>query len=156
VAASNASQAADRERELVITRVFDAPRRVVFGAWTDPEQLARWWGPRGFTTVFSAADVRPGGAWRRRIRSPEGTEHTGRGIYREIVAPERVVFTYAWESAEGTPGHETVVTVTFEDLGGRTRLTLHHALFESETSRDAHRGGWASCLDRFADCLAAA
>ena len=154
---SNANSAADlAERELVITRVFDAPRRVVFRAWTDPEQLARWWGPRGFTTIFSHGDVRPGGAWRRRIRSPEGTEHTGRGVYREIAAPERLVFTYAWEDAAENPGHETLVTVTFDDLGDKTRLTLRQAVFESMTSRDSHRGGWTSCFDRFAEYLAAA
>lgn len=157
MSASNASRAAGlAERELVITRVFDAPRRLVFEAWADPDQLARWWGPRGFTTIFSEADVRPGGAWRRRIRSPEGTEHCSRGIYREIAAPARLVFTYAWEDAGGKPGHETVVTVTFEDLGERTRLTLRQAVFESVTARDAHRGGWSSCLDRFADYLATA
>ena len=154
--ASNASPAADlADRELVITRVLDAPRRLVFRAWTDPEQLARWWGPRGFTTIFSEADVRPGGAWRRRMRSSEGAECCGRGIYREIAAPERLVFTYAWEDADGNPGHETVVTVTFEALGDKTRLTLRQAVFETVTSRDAHDGGWSSCLDRFAEYLAA-
>lgn len=155
--ASNASRAADlADRGLVITRVFDAPRRLVFKAWTDPEQIARWWGPRGFTTIFSEADVRPGGAWRRRMRSPEGTEHCGRGIYREIAVSERLVFTYAWEDAAGNPGRETMVTVTFEALGDKTRLILHQAVFESVTARDAHRGGWTSCLDRFADYLATA
>jgi uncharacterized protein YndB with AHSA1/START domain len=155
--ASNASPAgAPADRELVISRVFDAPRRLVFSAWTDPEQLARWWGPRGFTTISSEADVRPGGAWRRCIRSPEGSEHCGLGIYREIAAPERLVFTYAWEDAAGNPGHETLVTVTFDDLGGKTRLTLRQAVFESVTSQDAHYGGWTSCLDRFAEYLTTA
>jgi uncharacterized protein YndB with AHSA1/START domain len=140
--------------ELVITRVFDAPRRLVFRAWTQPEHLTRWWGPAGFTLVCCEMDVRPGGAWFRRMRSPEGTEYVKRGIYREIVAPERMVFTYVNENADGSLGPETLVTVTFEQLGAKTRLTLHHTGFESMASRDAHEGGWTSCLERFAEYLA--
>jgi uncharacterized protein YndB with AHSA1/START domain len=142
------------ERELVITRVFDAPRSLVFRVWTDPEHLARWWGPKGFTTVSCHMDVRPGGTWFRKMRAPDGSEERRRGIYREILEPERLVFTYASEDAEGNPGHETSVTVTFADLGGKTKLTLHQAVFESITARDAHEGGWTGCLDRFADYLA--
>lgn len=141
-------------RELLLTRVFDAPRRLVFAAWTDPVHTARWWGPQGFSTISCDMDVRPGGAWRRCMRSPENTEHCARGVYREIVAPERLVFTYAWEDAAGNSGHEMLVTVTFEDVGGRTRLTLHQAVFESEAARDSHRAGWSSCLERFAEYLA--
>ncbi len=141
------------ERELVITRVFDAPRRLVFKVWTAPEHLARWWGPKGFTTLSCAMDVRPGGAWFRRMRSPEGSEHIKRGIYREIVAPERLVFTYADEDAEGRLGPETVVEVTFEEQGSKTKLTLHQAGFETVSARDGHYGGWTSCMDRFAEYL---
>ncbi len=140
--------------ELTITRVFDAPRSLVFKAWTAPEHLARWWGPKGFTTLSCAMDVRPGGAWFRRMRSPEGSEHTKRGVYREIVEPERLVFTYADEDADGRLGPETLVTVTFEEHGAKTRLTLRQVGFESAGSRDAHEGGWTSCLERLADYLA--
>lgn len=142
--------------ELVITRFFNAPRSRVFAAWTEPERLARWWGPRGFTNVKWAMDVRPGGAWFRCMRSPEGTLHTKRGTYLEIVAPERLVFTYANEDADGTLGPETLVTVRFEDHGAKTKLTLHHTGFASVAARDAHQGGWSSCMDRFADYLATA
>ena len=83
---------------LVITRVFDAPRSLVFKVWTAPEHLARWWGPQGFTTLSCAVEVRPGGAWVRRMRWPEGMLHTKRGVYREVVEPERLVFTYADEA----------------------------------------------------------
>src|ERR1700757_507685 len=107
------------ERELVITRVFDAPRSLVFRVWTDPEHLARWWGPKDFTTVSCHMDVRPGGTWFRKMRAPDGSEERRRGIYREILEPERLAFTYASEDAEGNPGHETLVTVTFADLGGK-------------------------------------
>jgi uncharacterized protein YndB with AHSA1/START domain len=99
-------------------------------------------------------DVRPGGGWFRCMRTADGTEHRKRGVYREIVAPERLVFTYATEDAAGNPGHETLVTVTFTDVGGKTRLTLRQAHFESVAARDAHRGGWTSCLERFANYLA--
>jgi len=156
VDARTSAAANTAERELVITRVFDAPRRLVFKAWTQPEHAARWWGPQGFTTISCEMDVRPGGAWWRRMRSPEGTEHRKRGIYREIVEPERLVFTYATEDAAGNSGHETLVTVTFADLGGKTRLTLRQAAFETADARDAHEGGWTGCLERFAEYLAQA
>ena len=87
--------------------MIDAPRALVFQAWTDPEQIARWWGPKGFITVDYDMDVRPGGAYRFRMRSPEGTDHRKRGVYREIVAPERIVFTFAWEEPDGSLGDET-------------------------------------------------
>jgi uncharacterized protein YndB with AHSA1/START domain len=90
------------------------------------------------------------------MRSPEGTNHWLRGVYREIVEPERLVFTYAWEDAEGNPGHEMLVTVTFADLGGKTKLTMHQAVFESFTARAEHQSGWTECLDRLAAYLARA
>jgi uncharacterized protein YndB with AHSA1/START domain len=144
------------DRTLVITRVLDAPRHVVFDAWVDQRQAAQWWGPRGFTTVSSEMDVRVGGAWRRCMRSPEGTEHRSRGVYREIVAPERLVFTFAWERGGSAGlGSETIVTLIFRDLGdGRTELRLHQAPFQSAEGRDDHRTGWSSCFERFADYLA--
>ncbi len=142
------------ERELVITRIFDAPRHLVFKAWTDPEHLARWWGPQGFTTVSCMMDVQPGGSWFRRMRAPDGSEHRKRGVYREIVEPERLVFTYATEDAGENSGPETLVTVTFAELGSRTRLTLHQGVFESVAARNSHEGGWTSCLERFDEYLA--
>jgi uncharacterized protein YndB with AHSA1/START domain len=153
MAATADAATATTERELVITRVFDAPRRLVFKAWTAPEHLVRWWGPRGFTTISGRMDVRPGGAWFRSMSAPDGTEHRKHGVYREIVEPERLVFTYVTEDPKGNPGPETVVTVTFADLDGKTRLTLHHALFESVAARDSHRDGWTGCLERFAGHL---
>jgi uncharacterized protein YndB with AHSA1/START domain len=94
----------------------------------------------------------------RRLGAPHalarGQLHIKRGVYREIVAPERLVFTYADEDADGRLGPETVVTVTFEEVGARTRLTLRQVGFETVTARDAHAGGWTSCLERFAEYLA--
>jgi uncharacterized protein YndB with AHSA1/START domain len=142
------------ERELVITRIFDAPRRLVFKAWTEPDRVARWWGPQGFTTLSCNMDVRPGGAFRVCTRSPEGVEHWKQGVYREIVEPERLVFTFAWEDVVGNPGHETLVTVSFADQGAKTKLTLHQAVFETVAKRDEHQRGWTSTLERFAGYLA--
>jgi len=143
------------ELELVITRILDAPRELVFKAWTEPDRVIRWWGPRGFTTAHYELDFRPDGAYRVCMRSPEGTEHWQRGVCREVVEPERLVFTFAWEDSEGTPGHETVVTVTLAEFGAKTKLTLHQAVFETVTARDLHQGGWASALECLAEYLAA-
>lgn len=140
--------------ELFITRVFDAPRDLVFQAWSDPEMAANWWGPQGFTTLSCTMDVRVGGSWRLSMRAPAGTVHTKTGVYRDVVAPERLVFTYAWEDKAGRPGHEMLVSVRFAEQDGRTKLTLHQTGFGSVTARDEHEGGWVSCMARFADYLA--
>src|SRR5262249_5664345 len=154
MAARSSAATASAERELVITRIFDAPRHLVFKAWTEPERLMRWWGPRGFTMTVCKMEFRPGGAYRFCMRSPEGAEHWSQGVFREIVEPERLVLSGAWVDAEVKPGHETLLTVGFADHGGKTKLTLHQAVFESVTARDAHRGGWASSLDCLAEYLA--
>ena len=144
------------ERELVITRVFDAPRDAVFRAWISPEQAAQWWGPEGFAVVALEMDARPGGTWRKCMRSPEGRDFWRKGVYREIVAPERLVFTYVSDDPLGNPGHETLVTVTFTARGDKTLMTLRQTGFESTAARDSHRGGWGSCIERFARYVATA
>jgi len=141
------------ERVLVIERVFDAPRDLVFRAWTEPRHLVHWYGPRGFTVPSYMLDLQPGGAWRSCMLSPEGREYWVRGVFREIVEPERLVFTYAHENEDGVRGHETLVTVTFVDHGEKTQLTLHQAIFESIKDRDAHQGGWRSALDCLTEYL---
>ena len=153
--AAGSSAAAAAERVLVLTRVFDAPRSLVFKAWTDPEHLVRWFGPRGFTSTIIANDVRPGGAYCIHMRGAEGDDHWLQGVYGEVVAPERLVMAGAWTDADGKPtSPETLLTVTFEEHDGKTKLTLHQAVFESVTARDAHRGGWTSSLERLAEYLA--
>jgi uncharacterized protein YndB with AHSA1/START domain len=149
----SASHSASLDRDLVVTRLIDAPRPLVFKAWTNAEQVARWWGPKGYVTVDSDMDIRPGGAYRVVMRSPEGVDHRKRGIYREIVEPERLIFTFAWEAADGTLGPELLIVVTFEDLGSRTRLTLRQGAFETVAMRDSHTLGWTSCLERFAEYM---
>jgi uncharacterized protein YndB with AHSA1/START domain len=142
------------DRELVITRVIDAPRILVFRAWTQPEHVVRWWGPHGFTATHCEMDVRVGGAYRVCMRSTDGTEYCKRGVYREIVEPERVVFTFRWENpGNGMPQHELLTTVTFAEQGTQTRLMLRQTLFETAEQRDSHRTGWVSTLQRLAEYL---
>jgi uncharacterized protein YndB with AHSA1/START domain len=141
-------------RPVVITRTFDAPRERVFAAWTDPAQAASWMGPHGFTTISCEMDVRPGGRWRRSMRSPAGTEFCKSGVYREVVAPERLVFTYVDEDAAGNTGPETEVTVTFAEVAGSTELTLRHVFLATVALRQSHHQGWAGSLERLAGHLA--
>jgi uncharacterized protein YndB with AHSA1/START domain len=141
-------------RVLVMTRIVDAPPALVFQAWTEPERIKHWWGPRGYTTVSCEMDLRPGGAWRVRSRSAKGVEVAERGVFREIGVGERLVFTHAWEDAEGKPGLETLVTLTFEDHDGKTKLTLHQAVFDTVEDRDGHAEGWGESLDMLAEYLA--
>jgi uncharacterized protein YndB with AHSA1/START domain len=139
--------------ELFITRDLKAPRERVFAAWTDPAMAARWWLPQNCAPVACEMDVRPGGAWKRSMRVPDGTVVTKYGVYREVVVPERLVFTYGTTYADGTVDPETVVTVTFAERDGGTRLTLRHTGFPNQPLRDGHEGGWKSCLDGFAAFL---
>ena len=143
------------ERALVLQRVFDAPREVIFKMWTDPEHLVHWSSPRGFTLTHCDGDLVPGGDWHSCMRSPAGEDLWLGGVYREIAAPHRLVFTHAWEEDNGKPGHETLVTVTFAERRGKTEMTFRQSLFDSAESRDGHRGGWAECFDKLAEYLAA-
>jgi uncharacterized protein YndB with AHSA1/START domain len=120
------------DREVVMTKVFDAPRELVWKAYTDPKLIPRWWGPRYLTTTIDKMDVRPGGAWRFVSRGPDGSEFAFHGVYREIVKPNRLSWTFEFE---GMPGHISVDTVTFEELDGRTKVTVT-SLFESKADRD--------------------
>jgi uncharacterized protein YndB with AHSA1/START domain len=136
---------------LVITRVFDAPRSLVFKVWTQPEHLVRWWGPRGFTTPSCKMDVRarvvPSASACARPKAPTiGC--------RACIAKSSSRSGSSAQDAEGKLGHETLLTVNFAEHGAKTKLTLHQAIFESVTARDDHRSGWTECLDRLEDYLA--
>jgi len=120
-----AEQATLAEREITITRMFDAPCAAVFRAWTDAGQLAQWWGPKGFTNPVCEIDVRVGGAIRIHMRSPDGSVYPMKGEFREIVAPERIVFTNIAVDAAGNPIIEGLTTVTFAEHSGKTTMTLH-------------------------------
>ena len=150
------ARADSKELELVITRTFDAPRELVFRMWIEPEHLARWGGPRGLTFTIMKMDVRPGGAYHFNMKEGNGADHWSQGIYREIVPPERLVFTTGWTDAEGNPASPpTLLTLTFEEYEGKTRLTLHQTGFESVSSLDSHRQGYLSTLERLEGYLAA-
>ncbi|MBS0547771.1 MAG: SRPBCC domain-containing protein [Proteobacteria bacterium] len=137
------------DRELVLTRVLAAPREQVFAAWTDPARAAVWWAPAGFTLLTFEMDARPGGKWLRSMKSASGAVYVKHGVYREVVRPEKISFTYNTEDEAGVVDPETVVTVTLEDLGGgRTRLTLHHTGFDTVPLRDDHGNGWSGAMDR--------
>ncbi|MFZ2540259.1 MAG: SRPBCC domain-containing protein [Gallionella sp.] len=156
------------DREMVITRTFDAPRELVWKAWTEPGHLMRWWAPKGCTTPFCKVDLRPGGKFHYCMRLPEGRDIYGIGIYREIVAPARLVYTDSFADAQGNPvppahygmsaSHpaETLVTVSFEEHEGKTRLTLRHAIPVSVEERAGTEQGWSEMLDRLAEDLAKA
>jgi len=133
--------------ELTITRLFNAPRDLIFRMWSEPEHMNRWFHPKDFAVPEATMDFRPGGAWSSRILRADGTSYRMAGSYLEIVTNERIVFTHAWIGDDGKPGHETVITVTFEDAGKGTSFTFHQAAFETEVKRDSHIEGWDEVLD---------
>jgi uncharacterized protein YndB with AHSA1/START domain len=149
-AAKAARDAGATDRRLRIVRSFAAPREAVFRAWTDPKTLVKWWGPKGYTCPDCAMDVREGGRWRTVMRSPEGTNHVVGGVYRKIVPPRLLTFTWAW-STDGTPGHETVITVELNERGKVTEMVFTQETFESVTARDQHSHGWNSSFESLDD-----
>ena len=158
--AASGSQAAPAEdstadREIVVTRVFDAPRERVFDAFVDREHVGHWWGPTGFTTTTHEMDVRPGGVWRFIMHGPDGVDYPNYVSYIEVARPERLVYDHGADS--GDPHFH--VTITFADEGGRTRLTMR-SLFPTAAARDyvvrefkAIEGG-NQTLDRLGEYLA--
>jgi uncharacterized protein YndB with AHSA1/START domain len=160
------------EREFVIARDFAVPAARVFAAWTEAEQIARWWGPKGYANVVGEMDVRPGGAYRITMVAPDGERYPLKGEYREVAEPERLVMTDVWDEhpaewqdllrefheGEGVPAQEALNTVTFDERTGTTTLTIR-SLFESRAVRDAMvkmgmNDGWSESLDRLAELLA--
>jgi uncharacterized protein YndB with AHSA1/START domain len=120
-------------RSIIGMREFDAPRDLVFAAWTDPKHLAQWWGPNGFTTTTHSFDFRPGGVWRFVMHGPDGRDYQNRITFEEIVPPERIVYRHGG-SDDVEPVHFKQ-TVVFEDIGGRTRITCRSD-FPSASARD--------------------
>ncbi len=146
--AANSPTPALARSELLLTRSIDAPRRVVFEAWSRPEHVSRWWGPRGFTLSACEMDFRAGGRFRYVMRGPDGAEYPFDGVYDEIVPPERIVFT-------GTVGDEEIrTTVTFAEHGGRTTLTVRQTVPSNEFYARGQKQGWTETLDRLAEHVA--
>jgi uncharacterized protein YndB with AHSA1/START domain len=148
-------------RELMLTRILDAPRELVFKLWTEPAHLAQWWGPKGFTNPVCEIEARAGAAIRVHMRAPDGTVYPMGGAIEEIVPPRRLVFTTsAHAGGESGPFFVNRNTVTFDDLDGRTKLTLHVRVVEAAPgSEDALAGmdqGWSESFERLLDLAAAA
>jgi uncharacterized protein YndB with AHSA1/START domain len=140
------------ETTLSLRRTFKAPRERVFRAWTDPDELRKWWGPEGYVTPSAEVDLRVGGKYRLGMRKlPDGDIFYLSGIYREVRPPERLVYTWRWE-AKPELG-ETLVTVEFREVGGSTEVILTHEFFPTPQARDDHNRGWSGCLDRLAKLL---
>jgi len=148
-----------------MSRVFDAPRELVWKAWTDPEQLMRWWGPKDYTSPFCEIDLREGGKYLNCMRSPEGQDYWSTGVYREIVPLERIVLTdsFADENGNVVPAShygfgddfplELEVIVTFEDDGDKTKMTLKHVGFPAGEVSEQAGAGWNESFDKLAEIL---
>ena len=140
------------ERRINIIRVFNAPRRVVFKAWTEPEQLAQWWGPRGFTNPLCEVDARPGGTIRIIMRAPDGVSHEMRGVFREVSESERLVFTNRAIGPNGESLLEGLTTVSFSEREGKTTMTLDTSavalLPEARAMLNGMNDGWSQSLER--------
>ncbi|GAA6621532.1 SRPBCC family protein [Scytonema sp. NUACC26] len=155
------NDSSETEREIKIVRMFKAPRELVFKVWTEPKHIEQWWGPKGFTTRVTEMDFRPGGQWRYVMVGPDGKEYPTKGVFREIVAPERIVasdeFDEGFEQVMNMDLPQGIVTTAiFEELDGQTKLTLQ-ILHASASDRRKHEemgvvDGWNStldCLDEF-------
>lgn len=165
--AKNSDDSNASAQDIVITRIFDAPRELVWKAWTEPEHVKRWWGPKGYTSPACEIDLREGGKYLFCMRSPEGKDYWSTGVYREIVPLERIVCTDSFADEKGNPvpashygmpgewPEELIVTVTFEEHEGKTKMTLRHEGIPSSTRGDAE-SGWNESLDKLAQSLAKA
>ncbi|HEY4740345.1 MAG TPA: SRPBCC family protein [Candidatus Acidoferrales bacterium] len=154
--AAHAENLADRE--LIITRIFDAPCELIWNAWSDPEQIVKWWGPRGFTTTIDEIDVRPGGVWRHTMHGPDDTDYPNKNVFIEVVKPDRIVYSLTG-GKQGDRGTQAEVTWTFEAQGAKTTLTLR-MLFPSAEVREhvvktyGTIEGGEQTLDRLGELLA--
>jgi uncharacterized protein YndB with AHSA1/START domain len=152
------AKTSETRKALILTRIFDALRELVFRAWTDQELMARWWGPRGFTNPVCQLDMRPG-ATRIDMRGPDGVVYPMGGVFHEIIPPERPVFTStAFGDEPGNHLLEVLNTVTFTDHNGKTKLTLRAVVVKStpeiQGALDGMDEGWSQSLDRLAEIIA--
>jgi uncharacterized protein YndB with AHSA1/START domain len=149
---------ANEEQELVLTRVFDGPRELVFKVWTDPKHVAQWWGPKGFTNPVCELDLRPGGAILIHMRGPDGTVYPMTGVYQEVVRPERLVFTSGALDADGNPLFEVLTTVTFTEESGKTKQILKARVIKRTAQAAPYlagmEAGWTQSLERLAAYVA--
>ena len=148
----------DPRTEVTLTRIFDAPRDMVWKAWTDPTMLARWWGPKGFTNPVCEADVRVGGKILIHMQAPDGTVHPMTGTFDEIAEPECLVFRAVPVDRNGVALLESLTTVTFHDLGDKTKVIVHASAAPLQPiGVDMLKGmdmGWSQSLERLAQLVA--
>jgi uncharacterized protein YndB with AHSA1/START domain len=153
----NKSAAEHSEWDLIITRVFDAPRELVFKTWTDPKHLAQWWGPKGFTNPVCEVDARAGGAIRIHMRAPDGIVYPMSGTFEEITPPERLVFVSSALDESGKSMFDILTTVVFADQHGKTALTLQARVIKATAQAPQYlkgmQAGWTQSLDRLSDHL---
>lgn len=159
----------NKAQALIITRIFDAPREKVWKAWTNPEQFKKWWGPEGFTAPTAKMDVRVGGKYLHAMHGPAGTQFDkdfwSTGAYKEVVEPEKLVFSdsFADEKGNAVPAThygmsegyplEMQITVSFEDQGGKTKMTLRHEGHPGGQESEAAEAGWNGSFDKLAQSL---
>ncbi len=153
------------DQTLILTRVFNAPRDLVFKAWTQPQRMKQWWGPKGFTCPVCKIDLRPGGEYFNCMRSPEGKDYWSKGTYQEIEVPQRIVCTDSFADENGnivSPDDygmnsdwpaEALITVIFTEHAGKTRIMLQHAPIKPGLERDLCQQGWSESFDKLADYL---
>jgi uncharacterized protein YndB with AHSA1/START domain len=145
------------EWDLVITRVFDAPRELVFKLWTDSKHMAQWWGPNGFTNPVCELDLRPGGAIRIHMRAPNGVVYPMTGVFKEVLEPERLVFVSSALDDNGNSMFEVLNTITFAEQNGKTSLTMQARVLATTALAPQHlkgmQAGWTQSLDRLAALL---
>ncbi|HLJ83041.1 MAG TPA: SRPBCC domain-containing protein [Candidatus Eremiobacteraceae bacterium] len=143
--------------EVVVERTFDASRERVFKAWTDPKLVQRWWGPHDFTNPVCEIDARPGGAIRVHMQGPDGTIYPMTGIYKEVVEPERIVFTTTPLDDKGKPLFEVLTTVTFVERAGKTHVSVHNRVLSATAGADMYlqgmEAGWSQSLDRLGEVV---
>lgn len=169
----NSSGAAPPTEELVISHVFDVPRELLFKVWTDPEHMQRWWGPKGFTVIYSKLDLRPGGSYHYCMRSPDGDDMWGKFVYREVVKPEQIVFVNSFSDAHGNITHhslsptwplEMLSTIAFTELAGQTTVTVRWLPLNATDEEcktfadgfDSMQKGWGGTFEQLGEYLASA
>lgn len=151
--------------ELVITRIFEAPRELVWKAWTEPNLTTKWWGPKDFSAPVCKIDLHVGGKYHFCMRAPDGKDYWSTGVYKEIIEQERLVCTDSFADEHGNivpATHygmvgefplELQVTITFDEIEGKTRMTLKHTGMPSGEMGDMARQGWNESFDKLAECL---
>jgi uncharacterized protein YndB with AHSA1/START domain len=165
MAAAKNPTAGTKDRNFVIKQMFDAPGNLVFKAWTDPKKVSNWWGPNGFTMPVCTIDLRPGGIFHYCMRSPDGKDFWGKGVYREIIESEKLVYLDCFSDSEGNvvqPSDygmspewptEIMVTITFSERGGKTEVTITSGVSESFAKQVGAQQGWNESLNRLSRYL---